>query len=234
MIRHIPDFLAYLSEADDDQNQDGNNEQQSDANEQDNSNENQNDSENNNQDDDNDGDNQDQNEEDDQDDMSDDDFSIDANEDPSDEGEENTDGESDNSDSSSDDSSEDDIDQAAPDSLKAKDAQLFETLSPQEQKLKLQLLKKQFLDMYSNCDSIIDSINNISGEIDELTSQLKKVMCILFDLKQMINDYVTSLFDSKSYIENDIMYNYYLSVLNSVKNITTEVKKAYIDTNTEV
>ena len=109
-----------------------------------------------------------------------------------------------------------------------RDKELYDSLSPQEQKERNIKQKKLFFELYSNCDYVIDKLNNISdADLEEYGVQIRKTLSMLFDLKQMVSDYATKLYDSKSYIENDIMFNRYLSILNTVKNITSDIRKSY-------
>lgn len=109
-----------------------------------------------------------------------------------------------------------------------RDKELYDSLSPQEQKERNIQLKTLFFRLYSNCDYVIDKLNNISdADLEEYGVQIRKTLSMLFDLKQMVSDYATKLYDSKSYIENDIMFNRYLSILNTVKNITSDIRKSY-------
>lgn len=119
------------------------------------------------------------------------------------------------------------------DSLKAKDADLYEDLEPAQQEIKLRELKERYMSLYATCDNVIEKINTVSKDYPEINDQLKRVVNILFTNKKMIADYYLHIFDSKSYLENDNMYNYYLSVLNTVKNVTKELKNGYNDTNTQ-
>ena len=109
-----------------------------------------------------------------------------------------------------------------------RDKELYDSLSPQEQKERNIKQKKLFFDLYSNCDYVIDKLNNISdADLEEYGVQVRKTLSMLFFLFQMVSDYATKLYDSKSYIENDIMFNRYLSILNTVKNITSDIRKSY-------
>lgn len=109
-----------------------------------------------------------------------------------------------------------------------RDKELYDSLSPQEQKERNIKQKELFFQLYSNCDYVIDKLNNISdADLEEYGVQIRKTLSMLFDLKQMVSDYATKLYDSKSYIENDIMFNRYLSILNTVKNITSDIRKSY-------
>lgn len=107
-----------------------------------------------------------------------------------------------------------------------RDKELFSDLSPQEMKQKILKLKQLYMELYSNCNYIIEKLNSSNTPYEELNVQIKKALSTLFNLKQMISDYLLQSFDSKSYMENDIMFNHYLSVLNSVKKLTQEIDKS--------
>lgn len=107
-----------------------------------------------------------------------------------------------------------------------RDKELFSDLSPQEMKQKILKLKQLYMELYSNCNYIIEKLNSSNTPYEELNVQIKKALSTLFNLKQMVSDYLLQSFDSKSYMENDIMFNHYLSVLNSVKKLTQEIDKS--------
>ena len=152
-------------------------------------------------------------EEKDPDDFSDDDFTIGDGDNVDDDKEES-------SDSSS--GGEEDEHKVDPDSLKAKDRELFDTLSIEEQQIKIKELKKQFGDLYSDCVSLVDRINEISTELS--SGQINKITKIILELKSSVSFYVLNLYDIKSFIENDVMFNQYLSILDRVKNVLETIK----------
>lgn len=155
-----------------------------------------------------------------------DDFNIDADSDDGDSGDGESDGDdTDNDSSESDNNTEETIENE--DTMR--DKEIFDSLSPQEQKLKTTELNKLYLELYSNCNYIIDKINRIGTPYEELNIQIKKTLAVLYNLKQMVSDYITNLFNSKSYIENDINFNRYLSILNSVKGIIEDINKSIVD-----
>ena len=109
-------------------------------------------------------------------------------------------------------------------SLKAKDRELFDSLSIPEQQIKVKELKNQFGELYGNCLSIIDRLNNISLELNDEYPQLKRLNEILYNLKDTISFYILNIYDIKSYFENDIIFNRYLAILNGVKTVLNTVK----------
>jgi len=167
------------------------------------------------------------------DDTSEDDFTIDSDMDEGtdDSGEDGDDiGSDDSGSDSSSDSSSDEV-TVSNSKLKETEKELFDSLSPEEQKIKTKELKNLYMELYTNCNNIIEKLNSVSVEFDDVNIQFKKVINVLFETKRMISDYLLNIFDSKSYIENDIMFNNYLRVFNSVKNITNDIKNMYKDDN---
>lgn len=112
---------------------------------------------------------------------------------------------------------------------KRKDREIFDTLSPQEQKIKTVKLKQLFMDLYNRCDQIIDKYNSLGIDYEDLGEPVHKCVDTLYDLKQMISTYLLYLFDSKSYFENDIKFNEFLVVMNKIKMIAKDMKNAHKD-----
>lgn len=161
--------------------------------------------------------NQDDNNDDNQDDENqDDDFGIDDDDNGGDD--------DNNEDETSDINSDEEESNLDPDSLKAKDRELFDSLSIPEQQIKVRELKNQFSELYNNCISIIDRLNDISLELNDQYPQLKRMSDTLYDLKNTISFYILNIYDIKSYFENDITFNRYLTILNGVKTVLNTIK----------
>lgn len=112
---------------------------------------------------------------------------------------------------------------------KRKDREIFDTLSPQEQKIKTVKLKELFMDLYNRCDQISDKLNSIGVDYEDLGSPIHKSVETLYSLKEMISTYLLYMFDSKSYIENDITFNRFLTALNQIKLVTKDMRNAHKD-----
>lgn len=165
---------------------------------------------------------------DDDDNPSDDDFNIDADDDTGDGGDTDT-GDTSTSTDDNEPTAEEDAanDESSEKDIKAKEKEIFASLSPAEQRVKNKQLKNRFKDLYDNCSNIIEKINEIGGDIQSVSPQLKRTISILFEIKSNIYDYLMDLYDANGYFENEIIYNKYLVMLNSVKNILIEIDKAY-------
>ena len=142
-----------------------------------------------------------------------------------DEGGDNDDDTGDSDDSSdSDDSDLDDSDDTDTEEKQA-DRELFDTLSPAERKQKIKTQKTLFLNLYNECTAVIDKYDTVINAHEEISEIGRNVISTLYDLKKAIVGYVTGVFSSNSYLQNDIQYQVYLSVFNGVKMITKDVVK---------
>ena len=110
---------------------------------------------------------------------------------------------------------------------KERDRQIFDTLSPQEQTLKIYTLKKLYKDLYDRCDGLIKKYDTLGVEFEEYSMIIKKSLDTLHGLKELIADYYEHLFDSKSYYQNDVNFNCYLLVLNTIKLTTDDMIKQH-------
>lgn len=123
-------------------------------------------------------------------------------------------------------SGEETIDENDPNAkLKELEKSIFDQLSPEQKTLKTKELKGLYDIVYNKCTDII---NTISGA--ERTPEQAKVydyiMNSLTDLQKYVKDYLFQIFDSKTYIENMVQLQKYLTVLDTVSNIFEEIKKS--------
>jgi hypothetical protein len=121
------------------------------------------------------------------------------------------------------DGSEAGVDTAA----KKRDREIFDTLSPEEQKLKMVKLKELYMKLYSRCGQIIEKYDSLGVRYEDLVEPIKNSINALYSLKDTISSYLLYLFDSKSYIENDIMFNRFLVAMNQIKLITKEMRDSH-------
>lgn len=101
---------------------------------------------------------------------------------------------------------------------------MFAALSAEEQKIKLIEQKKLYQTMY---DSIVELLNRINSfDTDETNLVIvSKISNTLFDLKRYIADYIIYDIPIKSYYDNEVMYNRFLSVINSIANVIDKYDK---------
>ena len=152
-----------------------------------------------------------------------DDFDIDASLDDGEDGGENTESSpssSDDGSSGSDSAGSNNSDEEVNDD----NTDIFSSLSAEEQQIKIKELKGLYQQMYTSCDELLDRINNLEFTEDSLPV-MTRITYALYDLKKYISEYIISVFPRKSYIENDIAFNRFLMILNSVKDILSRYQK---------
>ena len=101
---------------------------------------------------------------------------------------------------------------------------IFASLSAEEQQVKIKELKKQYSSLYSSCDDILERINNLEVDENNLDA-ISRISSSLCDMKIYISDYLNKIYPSKSYIENDIVFSRFLSIINSITNVLDDVAK---------
>ena len=92
---------------------------------------------------------------------------------------------------------------------------MFTSLSAEEQAIKITELKRLFTQLHSSCEDMLDKINNIDVTSDNI-KHIDRITSTLSDLKEYIMAYVTKNFIINSYYQNDVMYNRFLTIFNSV------------------
>jgi hypothetical protein len=109
---------------------------------------------------------------------------------------------------------------------KALDRDLFETLSDSEKQRKISTLKKMFFELYGKCNALIEKFNQLTDDSNEdFKPVIKRILTIMYDLKEYISYYLMNVYDKSSYIENDITFNRYLSILNGIRLTVEELHK---------
>ena len=110
------------------------------------------------------------------------------------------------------------------DDLKQKEEELHGDLTPEQLDIKHKELKNQFLAMYDLITNLSERINDacVSEENIEVVEYVSEQIA---DLKKMVVDYVNGVYKTKSYIENSINYNRFLTVINALNKILEEMAK---------
>lgn len=120
------------------------------------------------------------------------------------------------------DESTDDSDPSA--KLKSLEKSIFDQLSPELQQSKTAELKKLYNDTYDKCQSIIDIISTADKQPDQVKIY-DYILNSLIDLQKYIKDYLTNIFDSKTYIENMTELQKYLAILDTVNGVFEDMSK---------
>lgn len=110
--------------------------------------------------------------------------------------------------------------------------ELFSTLTPEQKAIKNEELKNQFIDLYSVIGTTLDRINNVSKS-NENVEALGFVTQKLLELREMIDYIITKSYATKTYIENNIIYQQCISTLNLISEFINNIPNVNGDTDDE-
>ena len=114
--------------------------------------------------------------------------------------------------------------QVQADDARGLENELFKDLTKDQIDIKHRELKSNFTDLYNSTSNIIDRVNAIPNN-DNYMQAITFVSKQLSSLRQMIADYMTNVYSTKSYMENTVNYNRFLATLKGINDILDEINK---------
>ena len=146
------------------------------------------------------------------------DFMTDDGDDSGDGGDDTSDNGEDNGDDTSDDNDEggDDYD------INKIEDELFSSLTPEQIAIKNHELKENFTELYSIIGSTLVRINDIAKTNDNI-NVLKFITEKLIELRDMIDYNITTAYQTRTYIENNIIYQQCIATLNAISQIIDQI-----------
>lgn len=99
---------------------------------------------------------------------------------------------------------------------------IFNTLTAEEQEIKIGELKKLYKDLYSGINDLIHRIDNMDLD-EDILEVMSTVSEVLYRLQDSVADYFQNLFNIRSYFENDVKYNEFLLVLKKTTSIVDDL-----------
>lgn len=103
---------------------------------------------------------------------------------------------------------------------------IFSSLTAEEQKIKIRELKNLFSNLYSSCDEILGRIDKLDINEENLDT-LSRISSTMYDMKIYISDYLSNVFPNKSYIENDVVFVRFLTIIKSITEILDDIGKKF-------
>jgi hypothetical protein len=100
--------------------------------------------------------------------------------------------------------------------------ELFSSLTPEQKAIKNEELKNQFINLYSVIGTTLDRINEVSKS-NENVQALAFVTQKLLELREMIDYTITRTYDTRTYIENNIIYQQCISILNLISEMIENI-----------
>lgn len=106
--------------------------------------------------------------------------------------------------------------------LKKLESELFSSLTPEQITIKNYELKQNFISLYATIGTTLVRINDISKSDDNIET-LKFITDKLLELREMIDFNITTAYDTRTFIENNIIYQQCLSTLNAISDIIASI-----------
>lgn len=141
--------------------------------------------------------------------------------DDGDDGSENEDNSEESSEESDDENTEEDN---TLENIKKIEEELFSSLSPEQIAIKNSELKGNFIELYTTIGTTLVRINDIPKSEDNIEI-LKFITDKLIELQEMINFNITVAYSTRTYIENNIIYQQCISTLNAIANIIDNIPR---------
>ena len=107
--------------------------------------------------------------------------------------------------------------------LKKIEAELFSSLTPEQIAIKNSELKQRFIDIYETINNTLIRINDVSKS-DNNIETLKFVTTKLIELRDMVHFNITTAYQTRTYIENSIIYQQCLSTVNAISDIINTIE----------
>ena len=101
---------------------------------------------------------------------------------------------------------------------------IFDSLTAEEQQIKIRELKNQYKELYSSTDDLIDRLSNFCAD-ESNYHVINKVSDALRRVRQYLGDYFVYTFPTKTFIENDIMYNEFLYIVSRISSVLEKFAK---------
>ena len=112
------------------------------------------------------------------------------------------------------------------DEIKQLEDDLFSKFNDQQIAIMTRSLKQRYLKIYDVLDTLIERVNDTPKE-DAYISIISYVTNQMADMRDMIDDYLTYTFGTKSYIENQINYKRFCVVLQQINSIISQIYPYY-------
>jgi len=117
--------------------------------------------------------------------------------------------------------------------LKKIEAELFSSLTPEQIAIKNAELKQRFIDIYTTIGNTLGRINDVPKSDDNIET-LKFITDKLLELREMIDFNITTAYQTRTYIENNIIYQQCLSTLNAICDIISSIHSPAEEENDDV
>lgn len=108
--------------------------------------------------------------------------------------------------------------------LKELENEIFDQLSEQEKQMKINELKKLYGVLIDKADSLYKLTQEIS-KTDDTVKIIDYTLNTILDLKTYLKDYVIDVYDNRTYLQNSVNFQKFLTIFDAIHSIFKEIKK---------
>ena len=108
--------------------------------------------------------------------------------------------------------------------LKELEAEIFDQLSEEEKEMKKNELKKLYILLIEKSESIFALAQEIT-KTDDTVKLIDYILNTLMDLKTYLGDYVSDIYDNRTYLQNNVNFQKFLNIFDSIHAIFQEIVK---------
>lgn len=108
--------------------------------------------------------------------------------------------------------------------LKELENEIFDQLSEPEKQMKINELKKLYGVLIDKADSLYKLTQEIS-KTDDTVRMIDYTLNTLLDLKTYLKDYVIDVYENKTYLQNSVNFQKFLTIFDAIHAIFKEIKK---------
>lgn len=128
----------------------------------------------------------------------------------------------------SEDGSDNNEGQSEEDEAKAQEDEIFSNMSPEQRRIQDEELKENYVKLYNTIGDLIGRLEQI-GTNNSTREPLTFAQNQLIDLKYFVFKYLSEVYSTKTYIENNINYQQYLAILSNINNLLTQLTTKSVD-----
>jgi hypothetical protein len=110
------------------------------------------------------------------------------------------------------------------DEIKQMETELFSNMSPEQIEIKQTELKTQFVSLYVNIEKCIDRLSKVN-RVEDNIRPIEFVTRKLLELKDLVRDSLIQSYDTRSYVENQIILQRHMAIFSTLTNILEELGK---------
>ncbi len=114
--------------------------------------------------------------------------------------------------------------------IKTQEDEIFSDMSPEQRRIQDEELKENYIKLYNTIGDLIGRLNQITVD-NESREPIAFVVNQLTDMKQFVFKYLSEVYSTKTYIENNINYQQYLVILSNINELLLKlnIKSSDID-----